>query len=29
VVSPQADRRRFHISDGGIVVIGKGETVEA
>jgi glucose-1-phosphate adenylyltransferase len=28
-VDPEADRRRFHISDGGIVVIGKGETVEA
>jgi glucose-1-phosphate adenylyltransferase len=28
-VDPEADRRRFHISDTGIVVIGKGETVEA
>ena len=28
-VDPEADRARFHISDGGIVVIGKGETVEA
>jgi glucose-1-phosphate adenylyltransferase len=28
-VDPEDDRRRFHISDGGIVVIGKGETVEA
>jgi glucose-1-phosphate adenylyltransferase len=28
-VDPEADRRRFHISDSGIVVIGKGETVEA
>jgi glucose-1-phosphate adenylyltransferase len=28
-VDPEADRRRFHISDGGIAVIGKGETVEA
>ena len=28
-VDPEADRRRFHMSDGGIVVIGKGETVEA
>jgi glucose-1-phosphate adenylyltransferase len=28
-VDPEADRARFHISDSGIVVIGKGETVEA
>jgi glucose-1-phosphate adenylyltransferase len=28
-VDADADRERFHISDGGIVVIGKGETVEA
>jgi glucose-1-phosphate adenylyltransferase len=28
-VDLEADRRRFHISDSGIVVIGKGETVEA
>jgi glucose-1-phosphate adenylyltransferase len=28
-VDPEADRRRFHISDTGIVVIGKGEMVEA
>jgi glucose-1-phosphate adenylyltransferase len=28
-VDPEDDRRRFHISDSGIVVIGKGETVEA
>jgi glucose-1-phosphate adenylyltransferase len=28
-VDPEADRRRFHISDSGIAVIGKGETVEA
>jgi len=28
-VDPEADRRRFHISDTGIVVIGKGETIEA
>jgi glucose-1-phosphate adenylyltransferase len=28
-VDPEADRARFHISDSGIAVIGKGETVEA
>lgn len=28
-VDLEADRPRFHISDSGIVVIGKGETVEA
>jgi glucose-1-phosphate adenylyltransferase len=28
-VDPKADRERFHVSDGGVVVIGKGETVEA
>jgi glucose-1-phosphate adenylyltransferase len=28
-VDAEADRARFHISDGGIAVIGKGATVEA
>jgi ADP-glucose pyrophosphorylase len=28
-VDPEADRARFHISEGGIVVIGRGARVDA
>ena len=27
-VDPEMDRQRYHVSDGGVVVLGKGELAQ-